>query len=167
MSAKLIISILMPFAVFASSDEFVKRSGILVSNLKLGTANTELQLSTEHGRLPLEISESLKTQLMGLTGKAVHVFYSDDKIAKIEIPAAAKTHEGILRMGLMGIGGETTGIGLDCEKHGLVELVMDEQMQNAVATKDGKKIKIRGVSTSLSGVTTKDRPAIVVEAIEN
>jgi hypothetical protein len=63
---------------------------------------------------------------------------------------------------VMGIGGETTGYGFASDQ-GFFELVLDASEKAQFA--DGKKARVKGTTTLLSGVETHNRPAIEVSEI--
>lgn len=71
----------------------------------------------------------------------------------------AITASGTL-VSVMGIGGESTGAAIKSDQ-GFFELVLDAGEQNQFV--DGKTARVKGTRTTLSGVETKDRPAIIVD----
>jgi hypothetical protein len=60
----------------------------------------------------------------------------------------------------VGIGGENTGSSI-ASKQGMFELVLDAGERNQFVS--GKTARVRGSKTTLSGVETHDRPAIIVD----
>jgi hypothetical protein len=74
-------------------------------------------------------------------------------------PSAAETTvEGTVEH-VMGIGGETTGVAIFTD-NGSYELIVDAAERAKIV--DGKKARVKGKKTTLSGVETHDRPAIDV-----
>jgi hypothetical protein len=63
---------------------------------------------------------------------------------------------------VMGIGGESTGAAIRSAE-GLRELILDDGERALFA--DGKKARVRGTLTTLSGVETRNRPAIDVREL--
>jgi hypothetical protein len=76
-------------------------------------------------------------------------------------PSASVTVEGEL-FASMGIGGENTGASVKTASE-TFELVLDAGERNQFV--DGKKARITGKKTFLSGVETRNRPAIDVESM--
>lgn len=76
-------------------------------------------------------------------------------------PSETVTVEGEL-VATMGIGGENTGASIKTAS-GTFELVLDDGERNQFS--DGKRAKVSGTKTSLSGVETRNRPAIEVESM--
>lgn len=76
-------------------------------------------------------------------------------------PGQAVTVEGEL-FSSMGIGGENTGASIDTGSERF-ELVLDPGERNQFV--DGKKARVTGKKTFLSGVETSNRPAIEVESM--
>jgi hypothetical protein len=75
--------------------------------------------------------------------------------------SATVTVEGEL-VATMGIGGENTGVSIKTATETL-ELVLDSGERNQF--QDGKKARVTGKKTTLSGVETHNRPAIDVESM--
>lgn len=59
---------------------------------------------------------------------------------------------------VMGIGGETTGVGFAVDGGGSFELVVNAEQRAAIV--EGRKARVIGSKTTLSGVETRNRPAI-------
>jgi hypothetical protein len=76
-------------------------------------------------------------------------------------PSTTVTVEGEL-VATMGIGGENTGASIKTASETL-ELVLDPGERNQFV--DGKKARVTGKKTTLSGVETSNRPAIEVESM--
>jgi hypothetical protein len=71
------------------------------------------------------------------------------------------TVEGDL-VATMGIGGENTGVSIKTANE-TIELVLDDGERNQFS--DGKHAKVTGKRTTLSGVETRNRPALDVESM--
>lgn len=82
--------------------------------------------------------------------------YSNDRV-----PTSEAVLEGELAS-VMGIGGESTGVAIMTES-GMVELILDAGEHNQFV--DGKKARVKGKLTTLSGVETHGRPAIDVSSM--
>lgn len=80
------------------------------------------------------------------------LYSQDDK------PQAESVLEGKL-LSVMGIGGESTGAAIVTEE-GMFELILDPGERARFV--DGKKARVKGKKTTLSGVETHDRPALDV-----
>jgi hypothetical protein len=89
----------------------------------------------------------------GELGPITTTKFSHDKPAAQEL-----TVEGEL-VSVAGIGGESTGFAIQ-RSEGLFELVLDDAERSQFI--DGKKARVKGKLTLLSGVETHDRPAIDV-----
>lgn len=76
----------------------------------------------------------------------------------------AKLTYGILMVPIVGLGGETTGIGINTPD-GTKELILPKEFREGLESFDQKLISVDGKATTLSGVTTKDRPAIRVNTL--
>lgn len=73
-------------------------------------------------------------------------------------PKAESVLEGELAS-VMGIGGESTGVAIVTDD-GMFELILDPSERAQFV--DGKRARVKGTKTTLSGVETHDRPAIEV-----
>ncbi|MCA9583812.1 MAG: hypothetical protein KC657_00465 [Myxococcales bacterium] len=78
-------------------------------------------------------------------------------------PAGQELTESGTFVSVAGIGGESTGYGLQLEGGGFYELVLDPN--EAALFEDGKKARVTGKLTFLSGVETRNRRAIDVTSI--
>lgn len=71
---------------------------------------------------------------------------------------------GILRDPVVGLGSETTGIAVETSTDSR-ELILSKDFKENLVGFDGRLVEIQGRETTLSGVETKNRPAIKVSAI--
>jgi hypothetical protein len=101
----------------------------------------------------------MKSFTLGIFG----LFVSSGLVFAAAGPADNQTvvMHGILRTGLVAIGGETTGIGMETDT-GIVELVVSKDFKKRAQAFDEKLVQIRGKKTILTGVETGERPGMDV-----
>lgn len=71
--------------------------------------------------------------------------------------------QGVLRTGVMAIGGETTGYELDLLDHSQTyELILSDALKSKIQHLNGMTIEVEGFLKFLPGVERGPRPAIIV-----
>lgn len=90
-----------------------------------------------------------------------------DAITKVPPPAkdmegVMSEYKGILKTGIMVMGGETTGTTLTTEKGVTFELLLNPKKFSPEALKSGSRVKVKGTLTQVPGVEIETRQIINV-----
>lgn len=89
-----------------------------------------------------------------------------DPMSETTPSTVVRSYEGILKTGMMAIGGETTGIILTTATEGTFELALQSPELKAAAEKlNGKKVIVEGLYKPRKGVEIKQRRIIEVHSL--
>jgi len=80
--------------------------------------------------------------------------------------ALVKTYTGILKTGIMAIGGETTGTTLKTKEGAVYELELGEKFSKLGDELSGKNVMVTGSLQTRAGVEVKERTIIVVTGLK-
>lgn len=133
-------------------------SRIFKGSVTKGGKKYSIKITDHRTRLCEDIIPALlvvEETVPGFPGAITTTKYSYDQAP----PAQTVTAEGTLTR-TFGIGGENTGYSI-ATASGLTELVLDAGEASEFA--EGKKARVKGTPTLLSGVETQNRPAIDVQ----
>ena len=123
------------------------RSFILSAMLSLGLAGTAAFGTSAAGNMPVSSGQSVL-----------------DSASETGLPFILA--QGILRTGVIAIGGETTGYKLDLyDQSQSYELILSEDLKGKIQHLDGMSIEAEGFLTFLTGPERGPRPAIVVNEL--
>jgi hypothetical protein len=81
--------------------------------------------------------------------------------------ASPRSYQGILKTGIVAIGGETTGVTLATDNDGVFELDFgrSERLQRLSEKLNGKKVTVMGDYKPRPGVEVKERRIILVKTL--
>ena len=163
MNAHMSDSLVAPCMTFAAVDPHTRDYHLTRTGTSCGSTTYEasftkgsdswsIKLTDNRARLCRDVIPALIVVEETHNGQTEKLYSNDAK------PSAETTVEGKLEH-VMGIGGETTGVAIFTDQ-GSYELIVDAAERAKIV--DGKKARVKGKKTTLSGVETHDRPAIDV-----